>query len=620
MSKHNTASQRSNQARNSFADLQSLIDRIVHTLGGRGNMAHCPCHDDNSPSLSLSISSDGERLLVHCHAGYDQKVIIGALKNLNLWSSRGYRKTVPRNEYRDPKATDAHTGFVRGRAILGHAQDSPAEYLRSRGITVQTPLMVVDRRTAAKLRRSWEGLPFSERWRFKSFPAMAAAIFRDGRLIGCHTTFLNKDANQRIASKKARFIFGEHKNGYTPLSELREKEDCLVIGEGIETTLSVMQALDLPGIAALTAGNLAQCQVPPADEYIIAADHDDAGSKGARRLSKRLARQGSTVRVAYPPRESDDFNDLLLRDGAHKIKKVVRSAKSEDRGLDLVPVKELLQMHVPALEFLLSPWLRRSHLGMIYAYTGQGKTWLVLAIAHAVVTGRDFLGWECHGKAKTLIVDGEMGVADLKQRLGLICGGKLPNNLFALYPELFDNMDVGLDLATEEGRKLIDEMIDRHGIECVILDNLSTLMTGDENEAESWREVQAWLRTHRSAGRTVIVVHHSNKAGSQSGTSARERILNFSVCLKRRDDLVEGNESVFELSFAKARGMHGGDARTRIIRLSTEDGRAQWTSEILKTPAERIREMKNDGYTQREIAAELGVTEGRVSQLAKKMN
>ena len=49
-----------------------------------GWMANCPAHDDRNPSLSIR-ERDG-KVLVHCHAGCDQRSVIAALKALGLWS------------------------------------------------------------------------------------------------------------------------------------------------------------------------------------------------------------------------------------------------------------------------------------------------------------------------------------------------------------------------------------------------------------------------------------------------------------------------------------------------------------------------------------------------------
>lgn len=60
---------------------------IAYHLHGRksgtGYMARCPAHDDKNPSLSLR-AADG-KLLVHCHAGCDQRTVIGALEARGLW-------------------------------------------------------------------------------------------------------------------------------------------------------------------------------------------------------------------------------------------------------------------------------------------------------------------------------------------------------------------------------------------------------------------------------------------------------------------------------------------------------------------------------------------------------
>jgi hypothetical protein len=40
-------------------------------------IAHCPAHDDRSPSLSIATGRDG-RILVHCHAGCSTEAVLEA--------------------------------------------------------------------------------------------------------------------------------------------------------------------------------------------------------------------------------------------------------------------------------------------------------------------------------------------------------------------------------------------------------------------------------------------------------------------------------------------------------------------------------------------------------------
>ena len=68
---------------------------------GSGWMARCPAHDDREPSLSLR-DVDG-KVLVHCHAGCDQRSVIEALKGLGLW---------PEREPRQPRRIVAEYNYV----------------------------------------------------------------------------------------------------------------------------------------------------------------------------------------------------------------------------------------------------------------------------------------------------------------------------------------------------------------------------------------------------------------------------------------------------------------------------------------------------------------------------
>jgi hypothetical protein len=67
------------------------IEQIAKSLGGArrtGNdwSCRCPAHEDRKASLSIGQSADG-KVLVHCHAGCEQDLVVGSLKNLGLWPS-----------------------------------------------------------------------------------------------------------------------------------------------------------------------------------------------------------------------------------------------------------------------------------------------------------------------------------------------------------------------------------------------------------------------------------------------------------------------------------------------------------------------------------------------------
>ena len=79
------------------------LDVIVQGLKARplstgSYSAQCPCHDDKSPSLS--ISKPNGKILFHCHAGCAQDDVISALQDRGLWP-KAERRIVATYPYPD---------------------------------------------------------------------------------------------------------------------------------------------------------------------------------------------------------------------------------------------------------------------------------------------------------------------------------------------------------------------------------------------------------------------------------------------------------------------------------------------------------------------------------------
>jgi len=93
---------------------------------------------------------------------------------------------------------------------------------------------------------------------------------------------------------------------------LADADDEVMVGEGIETCLSAMQATGKPAWAALSAPGLRALELPSTiRKVIILADSDDAGENAALAAANRWMAEGHDVRIARPPR-GQDFNDMLI--------------------------------------------------------------------------------------------------------------------------------------------------------------------------------------------------------------------------------------------------------------------------------------------------------------------
>ena len=78
-----------------MSTLADLIRELRAKREGDSWRARCPAHDDRNPSLNIRDSNG--KILVHCHAGCDQRDVINALKDRGLWgASRGEKNASSR--------------------------------------------------------------------------------------------------------------------------------------------------------------------------------------------------------------------------------------------------------------------------------------------------------------------------------------------------------------------------------------------------------------------------------------------------------------------------------------------------------------------------------------------
>lgn len=167
--------------------------------------------------------------------------------------------------------------------------------------------------------RALPGLAASPALRFRrdchhpgggSLPAMVALVQdATGAPMAAHRTFLLRDGSGKAEAEPQRATLGSPWGGAVRLDQLAEE---LVIGEGIETSASAGRLLNLPAWAAISAGNLAQGLVLPAEvrRVVIAADADPPGERAAQAAALRWQREGRTVEIARPDKPGLDFNDV----------------------------------------------------------------------------------------------------------------------------------------------------------------------------------------------------------------------------------------------------------------------------------------------------------------------
>ncbi|MEF9601329.1 toprim domain-containing protein [Paracoccus sp. PXZ] len=188
------------------------------------------------------------------------------------------------------------------RPITGSVAEA---YLRKRGIT--------DLRGVANLRFHpncyWrpEGDGPTETW-----PAMIAAVTDlNGKVTGAHRTWLARDGSAKAPIDPPRKAMGDLLGNAVRFGEA---QDVMAAGEGIETILSLRQAMPpMPMVSALSAGHLAAILFPTdLRRLYIVRDNDPAGD-GARDSLVDRARGAGIEAITLSPVLGDINEDLVMR-------------------------------------------------------------------------------------------------------------------------------------------------------------------------------------------------------------------------------------------------------------------------------------------------------------------
>ncbi len=161
-------------------------------------------------------------------------------------------------------------------------------------------------------------LNYRDRDGFHRLPALVAAVTADGSAIdGIHRTWLDPNAPAKAAVASPRKALG-HVHGRA-VRFGAPGHDTLLVGEGIETVLSLIAAVPaIPAAAALSAGSLGAF-APPCGlaRLVIAHDNDTEGARAAQRLRRRCRNLSIPTDVIVP--ERGDFNDDLIAFGPQAL-------------------------------------------------------------------------------------------------------------------------------------------------------------------------------------------------------------------------------------------------------------------------------------------------------------
>jgi putative DNA primase/helicase len=291
---------------------------------GRAWRCRCPLHGGRSLVLQ---DGDGGRLLATCWGGCDRIGVLSELRGRGLLS--GPADSAP-HIISPPRRHDDASRTARVLKIWHGAKDGAGtiarRYLASRGIELEHhwPLSLRFHPRCPRPKDDAGNL-------VSPLPAMVALVEHVERgPVAVHCSYLRADGSDKadLPKNEQRALFGPVAGGAVRFGVPRPSVE-LVVGEGIESTLSAALPCGQPACAALSAPGIEKLVLPfDATRVVIAADNDTngRGQRAAHDAAARWLAEGRRVRIAMPPEPGVDFNDLLLGRTSAKIGEARRVA------------------------------------------------------------------------------------------------------------------------------------------------------------------------------------------------------------------------------------------------------------------------------------------------------
>ena len=248
---------------------------------------------------------------------------------------------------------------------------------------------------------------------------------------------------------------------------------------------------------------------PPTDEEQAAWDAQRQRSEKRRQAREEDAQAPSKPKPKL--KKHEEWLDSLLADDDAELERIA------------------------AMPMLVSGLIPSESYGYFFGASGVGKSFVVLNLAHAIATGRPWLGdddftVEQPGLVVYVAAEGANGVRVRKRAIEQESGIEAP--LLRILPAA-PMMDTNDGYLLAETLKELERRLGE-SVRMVVLDTLSQSMEGDQNAAEATGAFVRGCSEVQANGAAVVVVHHSGLSDENRmrGSTNLKAAGDFEFCVK----------------------------------------------------------------------------------------
>ncbi len=259
----------------------------------------------------------------------------------------------------------------------------------------------------------------------------------------------------------------------------------------------------------------------------ILEHNDEPGIKWASAQLQLLTLAGADAWIVHMPEGTKDIRDYITA-GADRfaVEFLVSCFEPKDLIAETAPV--LFERTPDFIDWILEPLISKGCIVQLQGTPKIGKSGFALLLALSCALGRwtsgrfNYVG----GARRTLYLGYEDSARRMKRRARayLVAMGvtdSFPDSLL-----MFQRAPT-LDLGTDDGRARLEKIVRQNKLEVLVIDTLSWVATGNENDKSAMQPVLATLRyIAEEYGTAIVLLHHTRKtsqAGDMASVSERGR-------------------------------------------------------------------------------------------------